>query len=81
MNIKKLYPKETLAIFVKPPSVSELENRLRNRKTDSEEKIQERLAKATKELSYQDKFDVILVNDNLALAQKEAYDLVSKFIS
>ena len=81
LNIKKLYPKETLAIFVKPPSVTELENRLRNRKTDSEEKIQERLAKATKELSYQNQFDIILVNDDLNLAQKEAYDLVSKFIS
>ena len=81
LNIKKLYPENTLAIFVKPPSVSELKNRLRNRKTDSEEKIQERLAKATNELSYQDKFDVVLVNDELPLAQKEAYNLVSKFIS
>jgi len=81
LNIKKLYPTESLAIFVKPPSVNELENRLRNRKTDSEEKILQRLDKATSELAYQDKFDVILINDELEKAQKEAYDLVSKFIS
>lgn len=80
-NIKKLYPDDTLAIFVKPPSVAELEKRLRNRKTDSEDKIQERLAKATEELSYQDQFDVILVNDELSVAQQEAYDLIKQFIS
>lgn len=81
LNIKKLYPKETLAIFVKPPSVDELEKRLRNRKTDSDEKIKERLAKANDELSYQDQFDVILINDNLEKAQKEAYNLVLEFIT
>jgi guanylate kinase len=81
LQLKKLYSKDTLAIFVKPPSVEELEIRLRNRKTDSEEKIKERLAKATKELSYQDEFDYILVNDDLAKACKEAYILVKAFVS
>jgi len=80
LNLKKLYPKETLAIFVKPPSVKELEKRLRNRKTDSEEKIQERLAKATKELSYEKHFDVVVINNDLKKAQKEAYKLIKDFI-
>jgi len=81
LNLKNLYTKDTLAIFVKPPSVEELEIRLRNRKTDSEEKIQERLSKATRELSYQNEFDIVLVNDDLEQAQKEAFKLVKYFIS
>lgn len=80
LNLKELYSEDTLAIFVKPPSVAELEKRLRNRRTDSEEKIQERLAKANKELGFQDQFDVIVVNDNLERARKEAYKLVKQFI-
>lgn len=58
-----------------------MEKRLRNRKTDSEEKIKERLAKAKKEFSYAKDFDVILVNDNLEKAKKDAYNLVKKFIN
>ena len=81
LNLKKLYPKETLAIFVKPPSIEELENRLRNRKTDSEEKIQERLAKATEELDYEKYFDVVVINKDLDKARAEAYELVSRFIN
>ena len=80
LNLKNIYPKDTLAIFVKPPSVAELENRLRNRKTDSEERIQERLAKATKELEFQNQFDVVVINDNLEKARKEAFELVKEFI-
>ena len=81
LNLKKLYPKETLAIFVKPPSIKELENRLRNRKTDSEEKIQERLAKATEELAYEKDFDVVVINKDLDKARVEAYELVVRFIN
>ncbi len=80
LNLKKQYPKETLAIFVKPPSVKELENRLRNRKTDSDEKIQERLTKATEELRYENDFDVVVVNEDLDKARKEAYELVVNFV-
>lgn len=81
LSLKKLYPKETLAIFVKPPSIKELENRLRNRKTDSEEKIQERLAKATEELGYEKDFDVVVINKDLDKARIEAYELVMRFIN
>ena len=81
LNIKKQFSKKTLAIFVKPPSLKEMERRLRNRQTDSEEKIIERLAKAEREMSYAKDFDVILINDDLAKAKHEAYDVVRKFIS
>ena len=81
VNLKKLYPKDTLSIFVKPPSVAELERRLRNRKTDSEEKIQERLAKAKQELEYEQYFDVVVVNKDLEKAKREAYRLVKEFIN
>ncbi|MBS9766417.1 MAG: guanylate kinase [Flavobacteriaceae bacterium] len=80
LNIKKQFPEETLAIFVKPPSIEEMEKRLRNRKTDSEEKIQERVAKATKEMKFAEKFDVILINDVLEEAQKNAYQMVDDFL-
>ncbi len=81
LNIKKQFSKKALSIFVKPPSLIEMERRLRNRKTDSEEKIIERLAKAEKEMSYANKFDVILVNDDLETAKNNAYTVVKTFIS
>ncbi len=80
LNIKSQFPEETLAIFVKPPSIEEMEKRLRLRQTDSEEKILERVAKAEKEISYAKDFDVILINDDLDTAKKEAYNLVNNFI-
>ena len=80
LNIKKQFPEQTLSVFVQPPSIKEMERRLRNRKTDTEEKIKERVAKAEKELNYAKEFDVILVNDNLEDAKQKAYKLVEKFI-
>ncbi len=80
LNIKKQFPKKTLAIFVQPPSLQEMERRLRGRKTDTEEKILERVAKASNELKYAKEFDVILINDDLEKATKEAYNLVSSYI-
>ena len=80
MNIKKQYPEQTLAIFVNPPSVEELGRRLRFRQTESDEKIEMRLAKAERELSCAPEFDVILENHDLEIAKKEAENLVSNFI-
>jgi len=80
LNIKKLYPQKTLTVFVKPPSFEILEQRLRNRKTESEEKIQERLTKANHELLYENKFDTIIINEDLSLAQKEVYEKVKTFL-
>lgn len=80
LNIKQQFPEKTLAIFVQPPSIEEMERRLRARKTDSEEKIKERVAKAEKELKFAKDFDVILVNDNLEIAKEDAINLVQNFI-
>lgn len=80
LNIKKQFPEETLAIFVKPPSIEEMERRLRGRQTDTEEKIIERVAKAEQELTYAKDFDVVVVNDDLDIAKREAFDLVASFI-
>ncbi len=62
------------------PSIDEMERRLRNRKTDSEEKIKERVAKAEKEMKFSKDFDVILVNDDLEKAKISAYNLIKEFI-
>lgn len=78
LNVKEQYPEETLAVFVQPPSLEELEKRLRQRKTETEEKIQQRLDKSATELIYSQDFDVILVNDNLAKAKQEVVRLVKE---
>jgi len=80
LRIKEKFPENTLAVFVQPPSIEVMESRLRNRKTDSEEKIKERLAKASKELEFTKKFDYVLDNDNLESAKREAEKIVSDFI-
>ncbi len=80
LNIKNFYGDGSLAIFVQPPSVKELEKRLRFRSTETEDKIQVRLAKAKHELSYAEHFDVIIVNDNLEEAIKNAETVISQFL-
>ena len=80
LNVKEQYPEETLAVFVQPPSLEELEKRLRQRNTETEEKIQQRLDKSATELIYSQDFDVILVNDNLAKAKQEVVRLVNEFL-
>ncbi len=81
MNIKKIYGDDALAIFVKPPSVKSLEDRLRSRGAESEDKIQMRLAKASAEMDYERMFDVTIINDKLQEAKNEAYEVVRKFIN
>lgn len=81
LNIKKQFPEQTLAVFVKPPSMQELERRLRTRQTETEEKIQMRLAKAEQELSVADQFDVIVENFDLEIAKNDTYQLVSRFVN
>ncbi len=79
LNIKNQFPKKTLAVFVQPPSIKVMEQRLRGRQTETEEKIKERVAKAQKELQYAKDFDVILINDDLLDTQQKAYKLVKDF--
>lgn len=80
LRLKSKFPDEALAIFVNPPSLDVLKDRLRGRGTDSEEKLQERFAKAAHELSYADRFDVVLQNNDLQTACKEAEELVRNFL-
>ena len=80
MSIKELYPEETLTIFIKVPSMEVLEKRLRLRGNDSEESLKKRLQKAEYELSFEPKFDVVLINDDLQNTLKEAEDIVQKFL-
>lgn len=81
LRIKRKFPNETLAVFVKPPSIDELKIRLKKRKTESEDKINMRVAKASAELATAPLFDVIVVNDNLESALEDAYKHVSDFIN
>jgi guanylate kinase len=78
-DIKKSYPEETLAIFVKPPSVEELFARLRNRNTETEASLKKRFARSKRELKYENKFDEVLVNDDLEVALKKAEEMVINF--
>lgn len=80
LRIKRKFPEETLAVFVKPPSIDELKIRLKKRKTESADKINMRVAKASAELATAPLFDVIIVNDNLENALNEAETLVSDFL-
>ena len=80
LRIKRKFPEQTLAVFVKPPSIDELKIRLKKRKTESADKINMRVAKASAELATAPLFDVIIVNDNLNKALKEAEALVSGFL-
>lgn len=79
LRIKHKFPEETLAVFVKPPSVDELKRRLKERSTESEDKINMRIAKAHVELATAPQFDVVIKNYDLNIALEEAYQLVSDF--
>ncbi len=80
LNIKKYFGDEALAIFVQPPSVKELQIRLQNRSTETEEIIRMRIEKAEHELSFANQFDVKITNDNLENALAEAEKILSEFL-
>ncbi len=81
LNVKKRYGKDALSIFILPPSVEELERRLRARSTDSEESIARRLDKAEYEMGFSDKFDRRVVNDSLDSCCSEVKKLIEDFIA
>jgi guanylate kinase len=81
LNIKKFYGDEALAVFVQPPSVNELKKRLENRSSETDEKIKMRIAKAEQELTFANRFDVVIVNDRLPGAMQEAENKVEQFLS
>ena len=80
LDIKNIYPEKTLAVFVKPPSIEELKIRLKKRKTETDDKISMRVAKASIELATAPQFDFIIENHHLGTALKEAYDLVASYV-
>ncbi|MEL7222536.1 MAG: guanylate kinase [Bacteroidota bacterium] len=80
-NIKKAYPKESLAVFVKPPSPEILFERLRGRKTEDEDSLRKRIARAAEELTYEETFDRVLLNDDLDQALAEAEEIVQEFLA
>ncbi len=80
LRIKRRYPTETLAVFVKPPSIDELKIRLKKRSTESDDKINMRIAKASVELATAPQFDMIIKNYDLDIAKQDAYLLVKEFI-
>lgn len=81
MNIKKVYGDRALTLFFRPPSIDELRLRLESRATDAQEVIEKRLARAEYELSYMDKFEKVVVNDELERAEKEAESVVLAFLN
>ena len=80
INIKKKFADDVLTIFIMPPSIKELENRLRNRGTDNEASIQKRLSKAETEIGFADKFDKIIINDDLQTALNDTKTLLLKLL-
>lgn len=81
ISIKKSFPNETLTVFVQPPSIKTLEERLRSRNTDTEETLQIRLSKAQQELDKAQAFDEIVINDDLSTALTQTEELVRSFLS
>ncbi len=80
LRIKSKFPLETLAVFVKPPSIDELKIRLKKRSTEDDDKINMRIAKASVELATAPQFDKIIKNYDLDIAKNDAYELVKDFL-
>lgn len=80
VNIKKYYGDDAMSLFIQPPSVEELRRRLEHRGTDTQEAIEERLAKAAYEMTFAPQFDHVVVNDDLESAKQETLKLVQDFL-
>jgi len=80
INLKNYFKENSITIFIKPPSLEELRKRLENRKTETPEKIESRIARATYELKFEKKFDIIIVNEILEESIKKAEQVVREFL-
>jgi guanylate kinase len=80
LSIKRIYGGEALAIFVKPPSLQVLEERLRRRSTEDEASLRKRLDRAAFELTFEPQFDKVVVNDKLEKAREDALSVVREFL-
>ena len=78
MSIKKLFPDQTFSIFIMPPSISQLRERLRSRGTDSERRINIRLKRFQEEMEFREKFDYVMINEDLELAKIELQKTINK---
>ena len=81
MNLKKEFPDISLALFIMPPTLQELEERLRRRGTETEDSIKTRIAKASSEITFANHFDRIIINDILEQAVEQAIEQVRQFLS
>ena len=81
LNIKKIYGKKALAVFLRPPSIDELKLRLEKRETEGEHELQQRIGKASDELKYEKQFDIVLINNILAHTLKETESIVKYFLA
>lgn len=79
-NVKRYYGDNALAIFIKPPSIEVLRQRLEMRKTETEEVIATRVARAEYELTFESQYDVVIVNDDLEEAKRESLAIVTQFL-
>ena len=80
VNIKKHYGEKALSLFIQPPSIAELRRRLEGRGTDTQEAIEQRLAKAEYELTFAPQFDRVVINDDLETAKQETLQIISSFL-
>lgn len=80
LNVQSQYPKQSLSLFIEPPSIDELEKRLKARGTETPESLKARISKASYEMTFKDRFDHIIVNDQLERACAEAEALVRRFL-
>jgi guanylate kinase len=80
INIQKAYPKESLSVFIKPPSKDVLLERLKNRKTETPESLKKRITRASEELTYENRFDTVIVNDVLEIALQNAEKITRAFL-
>ena len=80
-NIKHFYGDRALSVFIQPPSIEELRKRLVGRGTDTPEVIESRIAKAEYELSFADKFDTVVINDDLETAKAKALQVIQAFLA
>ena len=78
MSIKELYPDQTFSIFIMPPSISQLRERLRGRGTDSEKRINIRLKRFQEEMEFRERFDYVMINEDLDLAKIELQKTINK---
>ena len=81
LNLKRIFPDNSLLLFLKPPSIEVLQQRLKGRESEDEESMRVRLERARLELEYADRFDELIVNDNLGKTVEAVTELISKFLS